>query len=444
LIERIFEMATYSDTQIMMTLAAFTADGAAARPSGETVAEQTTRIGNGITAQLALTDLATSGDWSLTWVGLTQSGANLAYIAQGPNDSDGNSVYALILRGTVMGNPIDTTQDMQVGLWLPFAAGGTPSSGSPGNISQGAMAAFTDIVMGTDLLTQIETCAPYTLYVVGHSLGGAMATTVALFLQQLVSAGTLSITSILPYTFAAPTAGDATFASWFDSQFSGAVCTYNKYDLVPTAWATLASLPGGFISHPFYPGSSSNPAGPGPTAEPLNEVGILIGTVAKQTNGNTYVQPTQQAALNGGSSPLFLTPYPAAATSSIQQFELQVAFQHNGNTYLTLLDAPTIPSSVPAVASVSPTSGTSAGGTSVTITPPSGTTFTADCVVDFGIAPAASQTVADDGSSITAVSPAGYGTVDIRVTNMYGTSAAVPVTPNLSGENYSDQYTFTA
>src|SRR5882757_379499 len=132
-------MATYSDTQIMMTLAAFTADGAAARPSGETVAEQTTRIGNGITAQLALTDLATSGDWTLTWVGLTQSGANMAYIAQGPDDSDGNSVYSLILRGTVMGNPIDTMQDMQVGLWLPFAAGGTT-----GNVSQGAMAAFTD------------------------------------------------------------------------------------------------------------------------------------------------------------------------------------------------------------------------------------------------------------------------------------------------------------
>ncbi|HMG50981.1 MAG TPA: hypothetical protein VK597_10285, partial [Inquilinus sp.] len=158
-------MATYSDTQIMMTLAAFTADGAAARPSGETVAEQTTRIGNGITAQLALTDLATSGEWTLTWVGLTQSGANLAYIAQGPDDSDGNSVYALILRGTVMGNPIDMAEDMQVGLWLPFAAGGTT-----GNISQGAMAAFTDIVMGTDLVSQLATCAPYTLYVVGHSL----------------------------------------------------------------------------------------------------------------------------------------------------------------------------------------------------------------------------------------------------------------------------------
>ena len=83
-------MATYTDTQIMMTLAALTADGATARPSGETPAQQSARIGQGITAQLALTGLATQGGWSLSWVGLTQSGANLAYIAQGPNDSDGN------------------------------------------------------------------------------------------------------------------------------------------------------------------------------------------------------------------------------------------------------------------------------------------------------------------------------------------------------------------
>ena len=161
------------------------------------------------------------------------------------------------------------------------------------------MAAFTDIVMGTDLLAQIESAAPYTLYVVGHSLGGAMATTVALFLQQLVSAGTLSITSILPYTFAAPTAGDATFASWFDSQFPGAVCTYNTSDLVPNAWATLKSLPWDYlIGRPLYPGENSKPSGPGPTAEPANEVGILLITASGLTNGNTYVQPTQQAALN--------------------------------------------------------------------------------------------------------------------------------------------------
>jgi hypothetical protein len=46
--------------------------------------------------------------------------------------------------------------------------------------------------------------------------------------------------------------------------------------------------------------------------------------------------------------------------------------------------------------------------------------------------------------AITAVAPVGVGTVDIRVTNIYGTSPAVPVYPNLAGDNYNDQFTFVA
>src|SRR5262249_22448562 len=86
---------TYSDTQIMMTLAAFAATGATERPSGESLKEHTARIGHGITALLKIKHLATGGDWTLTWVGQTASRANLAYIARGPDDGSGNSVYAL-------------------------------------------------------------------------------------------------------------------------------------------------------------------------------------------------------------------------------------------------------------------------------------------------------------------------------------------------------------
>jgi len=104
------------------------------------------------------------------------------------------------------------------------------------------------------------------------------------------------------------------------------------------------------------------------------------------------------------------------AQTLVQMFEIQVGFQHANNTYLTLLGAPMLPASAPVIASVGPTSGPASGGTSVTILPPSGVTFAKDSVVDFGIIPAASCTVADGGSSITAVAPVGVGTVDIRVT----------------------------
>src|SRR5439155_10522794 len=86
----------------------------------------------------------------------------------------------------------------------------------------------------------------------------------------------------------------------------------------------------------------------------------------------------------------------------------------------------------PAVTSVSPTSGPTAGGTTVTIT---GTGFTGATSVKFGSTDAASFTndVNTPDQVITAVSPAELaGTVDITVTTPFGTSAT----------SASDEFTF--
>lgn len=72
----------------------------------------------------------------------------------------------------------------------------------------------------------------------------------------------------------------------------------------------------------------------------------------------------------------------------------------------------------PTVSGVTPVSGPSSGGTTVTI---SGTHFAGTTAVSFGTIPATSFTVISD-SEMTAVSPPGTGDVDIRVTNSYGTS----------------------
>ncbi len=75
----------------------------------------------------------------------------------------------------------------------------------------------------------------------------------------------------------------------------------------------------------------------------------------------------------------------------------------------------------PSVTSVSPASGPATGGTTVTIT---GAGFTGALAVNFGASPAAGFTVNSD-TQITAVSPAhGSGPVDVKVTILYGTSAA--------------------
>jgi hypothetical protein len=94
----------------------------------------------------------------------------------------------------------------------------------------------------------------------------------------------------------------------------------------------------------------------------------------------------------------------------------------------------------PTVAKLEPNSGPAAGGTSVTIT---GTGFTAGTTVKFGSASATGVLVSLSSTSITAVSPAGTGTVDVTVTTLGGTSPTSSAdqftytTPSGSGENPS-------
>jgi hypothetical protein len=75
---------------------------------------------------------------------------------------------------------------------------------------------------------------------------------------------------------------------------------------------------------------------------------------------------------------------------------------------------------VPTVTGITPSTGSAAGGTSVTIT---GTGFTGATAVTFGSTPATDVAVVSD-NSITATAPAGTaGTVDVTVTAPGGTSA---------------------
>ena len=85
---------------------------------------------------------------------------------------------------------------------------------------------------------------------------------------------------------------------------------------------------------------------------------------------------------------------------------------------------------LPSVTGVSPTAGTTAGGTSVTIT---GTNFTNVSTVDFGSSAATTYTV-NSATQITATAPSGTGTVDVTVTTTAATSAT----------SSADHYTYDA
>lgn len=83
---------------------------------------------------------------------------------------------------------------------------------------------------------------------------------------------------------------------------------------------------------------------------------------------------------------------------------------------------------LPEVKSVTPNNGPASGGTTVTI---AGSGFTKVSAVDFGSTPATTFK-AHGARSITAVAPAGSGTVDVTVTNNEGTSLTNP----------GDEYTY--
>lgn len=422
---------TYTTTQVMMTLSGLAAFSPAPRPSGESVASQRDRIFNAIQAQLQSGSLATGSNWDITWLGLTDDRANLAYIALDPTDA----MLALVLRGTIGGSPIDSAEDLDVGTLLPFADGGG------GNISQGSMEAFTEIVNVVDPATglslydalqqQLITREHLTLYVTGHSLGGAMATTLALYLDR--QPWTQPPAGIFVYTFAAPTAGDVPFATQFNHVFPqlstlgpnptrGYVGTWNQYDVVPSAWWNLLSKQGN-IENP-NPVEDFFPA-PGPFTSPA--VKTIIKQMYEKTAGNVYAHPALDPALN----PTYETHYDTNGKSSIACWLAELGYQHANNTYLGLIlneenqSAPLIPSLTPAVSSLSPAQGPYAAGTVVTI---DGSNFTDDCVVDFGVWPASSTTLLPSGQ-LQAVAPAGAGIVNVTVTNNYGTSATKPETP---------------
>jgi hypothetical protein len=394
----------------MMTLSAVGGTSAVERPSGETLAQQQQRMFSGINAQLANKSLATQGQWTVTWLALTADRANLVYIATGPSNQ-----IAVCLRGTVVSSLVDLMEDLEVGTLLPFGQG---------NVSQGAMKAFTEVTSATNVLGTTQTSllqaitalvnassSALTVYVTGHSLGGALATMVAVYLSQQSFTTQPTIQLV---TFAGPTAGDASFASLVNGLSPAPVLVVNQYDAIPQAWASLSSIDS------FYPYSLINSKKPGPVA--TLEVKALVHILNGLPGSNAFVQPTQQSPLNPDYAVFNPNAVGGPLKSTTTIFGEQVFFQHSGNTYLTLLGATPLPAVAPAITSISPSSGAAAGGTVVTIT---GTNFSSDSVVDFGTVPGTDVTVVSP-TQITVTSPALAGTVDVQVTNMFGTSLAVP------------------
>ncbi|MFE2866120.1 lipase family protein [Embleya sp. NPDC059259] len=418
-----------SSAPVLMTLAAIAATAAVPRPSGETTLEQALRARSGITSHLQDPTLATGGTWLLKWLALGPDNANLAYIAW---NSDGSNQIVVAVRGTVS-QPIDTMEDLDVGTVVPFTAGGSTDIA----VSTGAMAAFTQVATargitgvpaepdGADgsggpdaaipvdatltqalalLLAVVPSSPQPTVHVTGHSLGGCVATMLATYLQTRT--WTPNPPQFALVTFAAPTAGLQSFADHVDGlPWILHERHVNAYDVVPLAWSAVLE------ATKWYP----SPQGPVAT----DEVKLLLTEIDKLKKHYVYVQPLADSPVTWNPSYYWHDTFCINKTTA--DFMAQVAFQHSNYSYLYLLSAPQVPAG-PVVTGLSLTSGE--GGTQLVV---NGTGFTPDSVVDFGPVPCTEFAHDLEGMWIAAVVPDGVGIVDVRVTNLFGTSPAVPL-----------------
>ncbi len=175
------------------------------------------------------------------------------------------------------------------------------------------------------------------------------------------------------------------------------------------------------------------------SASPFGVIANYFWDFGDGTSLNTTLPIVDHTYAAPGVYSVSLTVTNSAGTSTQQIFSFisnvnskqgSPTLKNNGGPTALTIQFISISPGLPVITNVDPNFGPISGGTSVTIT---GLNFTGATAVLFGSTPAVSFIVNSD-TSITAVSPPGVGTVDIRVVTPSGISAITPV----------DQFTYLA
>ena len=174
--------------------------------------------------------------WKIVWDPLAVGG-NYAFIA-----TDGN-VYALAIRGSLIefswdafDNWIDN--DLNIAYQKDWAY---TNNVSGARVSQGAYAGWENLNRMTDKKTrkslwsflQANVVNKKPLTITGHSLGGNLATVYASYLWKRFSNIGQVKNNINVITFAAPAAGNKSFADDFNAKFPNSLRVENIHDIVP-------------------------------------------------------------------------------------------------------------------------------------------------------------------------------------------------------------------
>lgn len=280
-------------------------------------------------AQLAKTDYATKGEWSIWWGPATSIEGNYAFIVEKISTGD----FALVVRGTMNGLPFQSIENWINDLRVDHQERCDDLSDCA-KISAGAKTQARNLwgtwSDGATLETAMRTLPPGArLFVTGHSLGGNLASVLAPH-ASVLRHGELpdADSGTIVYTFAAPTAGNTFFADEFNVHFPESRRYWNSLDIVPDAWANLAA-----IEYKYLPDlSCPNPVLVRGLTRTVADFEDAQNSYYGQTNGEGTVLP-------GRMVPLLLQP---PAFRGLQRWDVEALVQHSCNTYLDLLGAPII------------------------------------------------------------------------------------------------------
>ncbi|HEX8283713.1 MAG TPA: hypothetical protein VF588_10185 [Pyrinomonadaceae bacterium] len=280
------------------------------------------------------TEYATQGRWALVWgPARSRHNSNQMYVAYNADAP----AYAVAVRGTepswTVGGLLQLYEDLEVDETVAWSYPPTPGA----LIAKGTDVGLKDLLGMADpntgeslleYLTANVSTAP--VFVTGHSLGGCLASVLALYLDYELSQAGVG-TAVIPYTFAGPTAGNQAFADLFDglTQFSR---YYNTLDAIPFAWADLSGIVG--LYEPTVPCPSLY----------RDIIDHLNKRMTEYLGSDTfYVQPGQPYPLPGTIMPVNHT----GLVKGEKNFDEEIGDQHDHNYYLALLGAPTVPTSIP-------------------------------------------------------------------------------------------------
>lgn len=297
--------------------------------------------------------------WSLAWQADAEINGNIAYIAY-----NGSSQYVVAIRGSLLNFSWAAFDDWFYEDFNVFeqVAWTFPSSSQNPMISKGSSDGLDDLIGLVE--TNQQTGEKITMYdflvknaipsgasigVVGHSLGGNLATVYAPWLLYQLQQAKLTVPQLFPVlTFAAPTAGNKPFADAYDNSFPNSWRYYNVIDIVPMASNSIRSAES--LYSPSPEAGSITVTYDDITVSLADAFGLIADAidVSEIAHGSYYTQTNQtrgSVPLNASNMLCILT-----STDPLEQWFEQAGCQHGGVNYLELLGYPAVQCARPAAA----------------------------------------------------------------------------------------------